>query len=163
MKPDYIIIRGPLGIGKTTIAEKLAKKLKGEYISIDLVLEKLELDHIEGRGIPVRNFLKVNENIMPKLKETLSSGKLVVIDGNFYHKEQIEDLIKKLNFKHYVFNLKASLETCIKRDDNRKKVYGEQAVKDVYKLVSTFDYGVSINTENKTENEVVDEILRRIK
>ena len=100
---------------------------------------------------------------MPKLKETLSSGKLVVIDGNFYHKEQIEDLIKKLNFKHYVFNLKASLETCIKRDDNRKKVYGEQAVKDVYKLVSTFDYGVSINTENKTENEVVDEILRRIK
>jgi deoxyadenosine/deoxycytidine kinase len=32
----YVIIRGPLGVGKSVIAQKLAKTLKAVYIPIDL-------------------------------------------------------------------------------------------------------------------------------
>ena len=35
-----ILIRGPLGIGKTTIAKLLAKKLGAERFHIDKVLEE---------------------------------------------------------------------------------------------------------------------------
>ena len=39
----FVIIRGPLGCGKTTISKLVAQKLKGKYISVDEVLEKHDL------------------------------------------------------------------------------------------------------------------------
>ena len=137
---------------KTTIAKKVAKVLKGEYISIDKVLEKNNLDKVdkkEGR-ITAKNFIKGNEIVITKIKENLSKGKVVVIDGCFYHKEQIEHFIQNLNFRHFVFTLKAPLEVCIERDSKREKSYGMEAAIAVYNMVSKFDYGKVIKTENKT-------------
>lgn len=160
--PYFIIIRGPLGIGKSTIAKELAKKFKGEYISIDSLLEKLKLDKIEGDCIPLKNFLKVNMFIIPKIKEKLNKKRIVILDGNFYHKQQIKDLIKNLKFKHFVFTLKAPLSVCIERDKNRKKAYGKEATIAVYNLVSKFDYGIVIDTKNKNINAIVKEITKLI-
>ena len=39
----YIIVRGPLGCGKSTIAEKIAKIIKAEYVPIDRVLDENNL------------------------------------------------------------------------------------------------------------------------
>jgi len=132
----YIIIRGPLGIGKTTIAKKLAKEINAEHISIDKILEENGLDKINNDYIP-EDFIKANEIVLPKVKQELAKG--------------------------YVFNLKAPLKTCIARDKARKRVYGEDAARAVYKLVSGFDYGINIDTENKTEEEVVNEIKKRLR
>ena len=43
-----IIIRGPLGVGKSTVSKELAKKLKGRHIPIDKVLEENNLERKEG-------------------------------------------------------------------------------------------------------------------
>lgn len=158
MKPFFIIIRGPLGIGKTTIAKELAKQLNAKYISIDEVLAYNKLDKIEGKSIPLKNFIKANLLIMPEVKQMLSEGKSIIFDGNFYHKEQIKDLINSLKYKNYVFTLKAPLNVCIARNKTRKRVYGKNATRAVYNLVSKFDYGIDINTNNKTIKEIVDEI-----
>lgn len=158
----YVIIRGPLGIGKSTIAKGIAGKICGKYISVDDILEKLDLDNVEGRSIPLKNFIKVNNYILLLIKKHLEQGKPVILDGNFYFKEQIEDIERKLKFKHYIFNLKASIETCIKRDRGRKKIYGEEAARAVFDLVSRFDYGININTEGKTSEEVVNEIYNSL-
>jgi len=64
-----------------------------------------------------------------------------------------------LDFDGFVFTLKAPLEECIKRDANRDGSCGGNAAKVVYEIVSKFDYGEIIDTENKTEDEVVNEIL----
>lgn len=154
----FIIVRGPLGIGKTTIAKALAKKLNAEYISIDKVLEENGLDREDNNFTP-EDFIKANEIILPEVKETLARGKVVIFDGCFYFKEQIEHLEKNLKFKSYVFTLRAPVEACIARDAGRKRIYGEQAARDVHKLVSKFDYGINIETENKTELQVIKEIL----
>ena len=151
-----IIIRGPLGIGKTTVAKALAKKIKAKYVSIDKLLEKRKLDKVDKklRKIPLKNFLLVNK-IISNIK-----NKKLVVDGNFYYKQQIEDLIKRLkNCK--VFTLKAPVDVCISRNKERKKVYSEIATRAVRNLVSEFDCGISINTENKTKNEVIEEIKRK--
>jgi cytidylate kinase len=146
-----VIIRGPLGIGKSTVARMLAKKLDAEYISIDAILAEHNLDVIEGEGISLKNFLKVNSFINPKGD--------AVIDGNFYHKKQITDLTSKFADVK-IFTLKASIETCMQRDSTRKKIYGPDAVVAVHNMVSRFDYGAIINTEGKSAEQVVDEIFQ---
>jgi predicted kinase len=113
----FIIIRGPLGVGKSTIAERLSKVLNAEYVSIDLVLEKHGLDKVgrDAECIPVANFIKADEILLPRIKQKLKSGKNVVFDACFYHREHIEHLISSLPYTHYVFTLKAPLPVCIER------------------------------------------------
>jgi cytidylate kinase len=146
-----IVIRGPAGVGKTVVSKKLAKKLKCECIHIDDVLKKHDLDCIKGECIPEENFLKVNNLIDLK-------GKYIVVEGNFYHKSVIMDLINK--GKCIIFSLEAPLKECIKRDSNRKGI-GARSVKDVFNL--SFPFGTNIDTFGKTEEEVVNEIIKKIK
>lgn len=158
-----IIIRGPAGIGKTTIGNKLAEKLRGECISIDKIMKENNLRHVPGdKCISEEKCIKANKIIIPKIKEKLNN-KIVIIENNFYHKKQIEDLLKNIPAKSFIFTLKASSKTCIKRDRKREKPLGDKSIIDVFNLVSAFDYGKIINTENKTENKVVEEILKIIK
>ena len=154
---NSIIIRGPLGVGKSMVAKHLADVLRGCYISVDAILEKHQLDKDEG-GIPVENFIKANSFILELSKEADCDGG-AVIDGNFYYQQQIDNLRKKFGGNVKIFSLTASLETCLQRDAGRSKVYGEDATRAVYGLVSAVKAGIEIDTENKTEDQVVGEIL----
>jgi tRNA uridine 5-carbamoylmethylation protein Kti12 len=160
----FVIIRGPLGVGKTTISKRLAKTLKAEYVSIDKILKDNDLDNIDPKleCIPIENFIKVNEIILPESRSMLGDGKNVIIDGAFYHKEAIEHLISNLEFPHFVFTLKASVKECIKRDKERQHSYGIEAVRGVYNLVDRFDYGVNIDIDKKTINQVVGELKKQL-
>ena len=156
----YILIRGPAGVGKSTVSRLLSKQIKAEVIHFGEIMKSLGLDYIPGdKWIPLHKFVKAHEIKIPELKDKLASGNNLVIDHNFYHKEQIEDLLKNLQFEHFIFTLKADLNECIRRDKTRPGELGEQATKDVYELVSAFDYGISIDTNGKTPTQVVDEIL----
>jgi predicted kinase len=158
---SLIIIRGPLGIGKSTIAKKLAERIKGEYISIDDVLDRNNLDQVDQNEgwIPLANFLRVNEYILPKINLIIKNGVSVIIDGNFYHEDQLKDLISSFPSNNHVFTLTASLETCIQRDSQRLKPYGVSATADVYKLVSRFEYGKVIDVSLKPVEETVNFII----
>ena len=142
----------------------LAKELNAEYASVDEVLDKHGLDQAptEAECIPAENFIKADEIIFPEVKQLLGKNKPVIFDGCFYHKEHIEHLIKNLSYPHHIFTLKASLEICIERDKNRNKVYGEGAACAVHYLVSKFDSGIVINTENKTAEETLREVIASI-
>lgn len=160
----YLIIRGPLGCGKSTIARRLARMLKAEYVAVDRVLDEHHLtkDHEQGY-ISQKSFLKANKIIAPQAKRTLQQGTPVIFDGNFYWKSSIEDLIKrlkigKLPFPHYVFTLKAPLRICIERDRKRSKKHGEEAVRAVYKKATGFKYGVVMEVTKSTK-KVVKEIV----
>ena len=132
-------------------------------IVIDKILENDKLDSVDEKlgCISPENFIKSQKNTLPKIKEILKT-KPVIIDGNFYHKEQIEHLIKNIETKHFIFTLKASLQTCLERDSQRERVYGQEAAQAVYNLVSKFDYGILIDTENKSADEVVNDILSKL-
>ena len=153
----YVIIRGPAGAGKTAIAKALAKRLDAKYISFDNVLKKHGLDTIKGSCITAKNFIKAN-----KIALISVSKKPVVFDGCFYHKSQLNHLIKELPENPIVFTLKASIDDCIKNDEKRKSI-GEKAIIAVHKLVSKFSYGHVIETNNKTEKQLVVEMFKAIK
>ena len=148
----YIIIRGPLGCGKSTIAKKISKILKAKYFAVDIILDEYGLTNNKEAGyISQKSFKKANEIISPQVKNVLDKGISIVFDGNFYWKSQIEDLISRLSFPHYVFTLKSPLEVCIKRDTERRKTYGEDSTRAVYKKSTEFDYGTIINVNKPLE------------
>ncbi len=160
----YIIIRGPAGAGKTTIAGKLAGKIKGRHVCFDKIMRKNGLDKIEGKGIKQANFIKVNELVIPGALKMLKKNRVVVFDGCFYHRPQLRHLIKNLPYRHFVFTLRASLEDCIKRDGKRKgsSKIGKRNVEAVHELCSKFDYGTVVNTEGKTAEQTTAEITSRL-
>jgi len=155
----YVIIRGPLGCGKSTISERLSKILNATHLLVDRVLEEHDLEKDWEAGyISQKSFKRANEIIAPQAQKILDSGRPVVFDGNFYWKSQVEDLISKLDFPHYVFTLKAPLEVCIERDKNRNKTHGEDAARAVFKKSTEFEYGTIIDI-NKPLKKCIDEIF----
>lgn len=155
----YIIIRGPLGSGKSTIAEKLGNILNTDVVAVDRVLDDHRLIGDKEDGyISQASFQKVNEIIAPAARQSLQVGKVVIFDGNFYWRSQLDDLIQKLDFPHYVFTLKAPLEVCIERDQQRSKPHGKDAAEAVYKKSTEFDYGTTIDATD-TVDATVEKIL----
>ena len=151
----YVIIRGPLGCGKSTLAEKIAKTIKAEQIVIDHILDEHDLTKDKEAGyISQKSFKKANEIITPKAKKFLTKGTPVVFDGNFYWRSQIDDLVKRLDFPHYVFTLKAPLKVCIERDSKRKEPHGKDAAMVVYAKTTEFDYGTIIDVTKPLEESV---------
>ena len=148
----FIMIRGPLGIGKSTIAKRLTRALRGTYLSMDKIVDKNRVTKKPAKDgmMDTRNFLKANEVMLPIVRELLSKGKFAITDGCFYRKEQIVDIINKLGEdKVLVFDLKAPLKVCIERDKNRKltssqinKILSEQSIslsKPIITQISRFD------------------------
>ena len=158
----FIIIRGPAGIGKSTIAKKLAEVLSGYHFSFDEIMRKNKLDSIVGDGIPAENFVKANELIIPQAIEKLKNNNIVIFDGCFYLKEQIKHLKKNLPFKHYIFSLKSPLKECLERNKTRKKPMTKKAIEEVYELVSKMEVGVEIETSGKNMMEVTNQILKQL-
>ena len=160
----YLIIRGPLGCGKSTVSKELAKELNAEYIAVDRILDEHNLTKDWEDGyISQKSFLKVNEIVSERAKKLLNKNKPVIFDGNFYWKSQLEDLISRLNYPHYVFTLKAPVETCINGDEERGKTHGEDAARVVYKKSTSFEYGIPIETEGKSVEETLKKIRGKIK
>ena len=158
----YIIIRGPLGCGKTTISEKLAEIINAKHFAIDRIIEGDNFTIEEEDGyVSQNNFKKANEIIADEAIGILKDGQSVIFDGNFYWKSQIDDLIDRLDFPYYVFTLKAPLDLCIDRDAKRDKTHGKDAAVVVHKKSTEFTYGIEIDV-TKTLNECIDEILSHL-
>ena len=156
----YIIIRGPLGCGKSTISERLSKILSAKHISIDRVVDKLPKKMEEG-FISQNNFLKANELAVVEAKRFLDKDKPVIFDGNFYWKSQIDDLIKRLDYPHYVFTLNAPPNVCVERDMKRDITHGRDAAEVVYKKFTEFSYGIVVDATQQLD-ECIKEIVSNL-
>jgi shikimate kinase len=152
-------IRGPAGVGKSTIAKKVAKKLNAQYISFDAVMKKNKLDIIEGDGISAANFVKANNLVIPDILKQLKKGQIVLFDGCFYRAEQINHLKKQLNFKYLIFTLTATLDDCLTRNKSRRRIMSKEAIEEVYCLVKNLNIGIEIQTSGKTITDSVNEII----
>jgi len=164
MKTEMIIVRGPLGVGKSTISKRLSGEIGAKYFSVDEILDDKGLAVVdEGLGcISEASFIKVNDLIVEEVKEWLSKDVPVVVDGNFYHRGQLDDLVERVGGESLVFTLMAPLEVCIERDSGRDKPHGKWAAVAVHNLVSAVDVGEKIDVEKMSAMEAVDKIKRRL-
>jgi len=146
----YVVIRGPWGVGKSTVSERLAKEIRAEYISIDRILDELDL----WEAGHLSEFLRANAFAVERAQGFLDQGTPVIFDGNFYWKSQIEDLIGQLDYRHYVFTLKAPLSICIDRDSRRATPHGSEGATEVYAKSTKFDYGIGLDATHPIESVV---------
>ncbi|MBI5753615.1 hypothetical protein HZA40_00535 [Candidatus Peregrinibacteria bacterium] len=136
----------------------MAKKFNAEHISVDRILDDHGLTEDKEDGyISQTSFKRANELIVPKAKELLGNGKIIIFDGNFYWKSQVDDLIRKLDYPHYVFTLKVPLKLCIERDSKRDKTHGKDAADAVHKKSTEFKYGTAIDATGS-----IDETIEKI-
>ncbi len=152
-----VIIRGPLGVGKTTVSQRLATELGAEYISIDRILDDEEIWD-EGA---LSEFLRANDFAAPRAELALPQGTPVIFDGNFYWEAQIADLVGRLPYPHFAFTLEAPLAVCIERDARRNPPHGNEAARQVFENTTRFDYGIKVDASRPVE-WVVHEIELRI-
>jgi predicted kinase len=135
----YVIIRGPLGVGKTTITKALARSIGAVVVSIDEIADKW------WDGGSVRLYVRANEVAARKARAAFALGTPTIFDGCFYWKTQIRDLERQLDFPHVVITLKAPLSVCVLCDSGRKIVHGAEAAEHVYRKVNRFDYGIPVD------------------
>ncbi|HZY93202.1 MAG TPA: AAA family ATPase [Thermoplasmata archaeon] len=147
----YVVVRGPLGVGKTTVSRALAKSLQGEVVSIDQIADK------QWDGGSVRLYVRANGVAARRARRGLARGKPVVIDGCFYWKTQIKDLERRLPFDHVVITLQAPLSICVARDSQRKVPFGPEAARAVYRKVTRFEYGIPVDA-----TQPVGSVVRKI-
>jgi tRNA uridine 5-carbamoylmethylation protein Kti12 len=136
----YLILRGPLGSGKSTVAEALAKAVRGRVIHLDGLADK------NWDGGSARMYLRGNVALERKARPLLAQGIPVIFDGCFYWKSQIRDLEARLPFPHESFTLKVPLSVCIERDHWRSPTpSGPVQAGIVYRKVNRFDWGFPID------------------
>ncbi len=153
----FVIIRGPLGSGKTTIAKQLSEKIGAHYFNIDQTIDEHKLDSDREDGyISQKSFLRANEIIIPEIRNSLAQNIPAIIDGNFYWRSQIDDLVSNLPFQYHIFTLKAPLELCIERDSKRPKPHGEIAAQVVYAKTTEFDVGHIIDASQSIEKSTAE-------
>ena len=107
-----------MGVGKSTIGKKLAKKLKIKFIDIDQIIEKKEKSTIkeifEDKG--EEYFRKIEKKI--NLEEIKKSNAVIALGGGAFMNKSIRQEAKNLSIS---FWLDLDLESLLIRLKNVKK------------------------------------------
>jgi shikimate kinase len=132
-----IILTGFMGSGKTSVGERLAKRLSYQFQDTDQLIERNERDTInhifQTKG--EEHFRNLETKLLSELKNTLNHTVLST-GGGLPIKELNSKLIKELG---YVVYLKASKETTVKRlegDTTRPLLRGEDLNEKVERLLT---------------------------
>ncbi len=150
-----MIVRGPLGAGKTTIARALAARLGARYVSIDELLEREPWDG-GSEGL----FLRTNRRAATAAARSLRRGRPVVLDGNFYWRSALADLARRLPGPRRVLRLDVPLATCVRRDRARARPYGARAVREVFEKVARVPGGRPVDGRGTVDATVAAALAR---
>ena len=170
-----IIIRGPSGVGKSTIVEKLISHLgkKTAYIPVAHTTYSLITEDIEFASNKLIDLM--HDNADDLIRNFLKANYTVITDAKFSHKTnnkfRLDRLVRighKNNAKVFVFELEANLPTLLSRAKRRAR---SKDINTNYKLIkqkynrfsrNRYKNAISISTKNKSVNKIVQEILKYI-
>jgi len=153
-----VLIRGPLGIGKTTVARAAAAALDAAYVSVDAILEAHDLEVWEDGYISLGSFLRANDVAVGEVNASLAAGRSVVVDGNFYWPEAIADLARRVAAPVWVVSLAGPVELCLERDAGRARPFGPESVHAVYAKSTAFPAGRAVDARRP-----VDELVETVR
>jgi len=180
----YIVIEGADGVGKTTIAKKLAERLNWQYVSHPVgKMKEVREQILEQDTIAVFHYYMLS-NVLSILEDpdknkvidrfiptTCVSASYFDPTNKEYYLEMGRKIKKRLPEPELVVILTASKECVLKR---MKRELSELDVK-IFENYETFadmirkyacelygDKVVIIDTENKNIDEVLDEVLSEV-
>lgn len=143
-----ILIFGPVGAGKTTIARRLVEELEGAHL--------ISSDQFRRR---------VYYHLIGEVKRRMGEWRYLIVDGTFYRSRWREELKEAATGEAIleVF-VDCPLETCLRRNRERSRPIPEEAVHIIWRKFEHPDKpDLHINTESNKPEEAVQIILERIK
>ena len=160
-----LILTGMMGVGKSTIGAKLAKRLKFTFIDIDKIIEVEEGCSINGifKTKGEIYFRKIENNIT--LQELKKKNSVISLGGGAFLNDSIRKYVKKFTLSFWldinVGELIKRLERNKKRplldkknlDDTVKQIYLERK-----KTYSEADY--KIKCDSFKPDKIVDKVLK---
>jgi len=170
MVQHLIILRGPPGIGKSTISKKLANHISGNVAVVDI--DVLRYDFIPKRNEDFNDHALVYSNLKDICKNTLKEGLSIILEGILASKDKNGNLridefekFSKSGIKATRIFLHGGRETQELRLKKKNAHYSYDKVQEWTQLANSTitNKDFIINTDNKTENMIVDEILNVIK
>ena len=160
-----LLLTGMMGVGKSTVGKKLAKKLKLKFIDIDKIIEKKEKRTIKeifedkGEGY----FRKIEKKI--SLEELKKSNSVIALGGGAFMDSSIRKEAENLSIS---FWLDLSLESLLIRLKNVKKRpllnqdHLEESVNKIYserkKIYNKSDFKIKCNLMNA--GQIVSKIIK---
>ena len=154
-----------MGVGKSTVGKKLAKKLKLKFIDIDQIVEKKEKSTIkeifENKGEDY--FRKTEKKI--SLEELKKNNSVIALGGGAFMDTSIRKEAKNssvsfwldLNLKSLFIRLKNVKKRPLLNQDNLEesvnKIYSERK-----KIYNKSDFKIKFNLKNA--DQIVDRIIK---
>ncbi len=166
MTQKLIIVRGAACSGKTTICKEIRdfdKKIA--WLSIDKV--KNIFSDFKDEALD-----DVNQSAVVTLKDLLTRGYSVVVDGIFKNPGHIEEIVKvgkEKNIPVVIYQLECSLKTLKERDKSREgvaqglwKPLGDEIIESLYRKVeeNPIKGAIKLNTEQTPIQESIKTIRR---
>ena len=152
-----------MGVGKSTIGKKLAKKLKLKFIDIDQIIEKKEKSKIK------EIFIKKGENYFRKIEKKISldemknNNSVIALGGGAFMDSSIRKEAKNSSISFWLDLDLKSLLTRLKNVKKRpllNKDRLEESVNKIYserkKIYNKSDFKIKCNSTN------VDQIVNKI-
>lgn len=164
---NKLFIIGMPGVGKTTVAERLAVELGFKSVDVDTLIQRSEHTSVaqifEGFG---ENYFREIETKMIAVVASSSDSAVISLGGGAVMRDENIQIIKKAGL---VIWLNATLDTLQSRLDNdtttirpllagdvREKLIGLQSERiEIYRMISDF----RVDVDGKTVDTVVDEIV----
>ena len=165
-KNKVIIVTGPCGVGKTTVVNILAKKIKAELIDGEKIKQTLFPDVYYITEYPEK-LKMVKDFIFELSKKKFSNNKSILIDYVIIGKEYIS-LFQNTFKENLIFKVILPNKSIIyQRDQNRECwTSGKQIIDELHDkylcLIDLIGQDNFIDNENETPEETAQSILNCI-
>lgn len=161
-----IVLIGMMGAGKSTVGQYLANRLKMQFIDIDSTIEKFEQMSItqifETKG--EEYFREIEQEY---IMTTFKDNSVIALGGGAFEDKQT----RRFLINSTVIYLKTSpniIYERIKNDTSRPLLKSNMSIERISEIynIRKINYekaDITINTDNKTSKEIVEEILEVMK
>ena len=153
-----IILRGPAGVGKSTVAELLQKKLGENWVHLDI--DKIK-HTISETSSPIRSEIahRVGKYF---IEELLSNNFNIIVEEifreNFY--KELLSLIERSHSSVHKFFLRADINTLITRNASRVKIKDHKTIQDLHSEIQPLEGEKILETSNYSTEQLAELIIK---